>query len=188
MVSNNALLSDMVTLNPQYLRSVHLERDFFANTNFLITQGCLFTFNQLARGMKDPAYRAQSISGPYGTGKSAIALHFAKLLAKDGIDSNIFREQTKGYLDSVGNQLILPPDQGYIPILVTGSRESLSKCLLDGLNQSLRQFGKNKLLNKVMNGKYGGFDTKGIVQIFEKTAKLAVSLQNIEKLKGVEVG
>jgi hypothetical protein len=178
MVSNNVPLSDLMSINPKFLRSVHIERDFFLQddyNSFLITRGGLFTFSQLARGVQDPAYRAQSISGPYGTGKSAMAMHFARLLAKDGSKGNSLREQARTYLDSNGSQLLLPPDKGYIPILVTGSREKLAKCLIDGLKNSLKRFGADKLLNKVVKGKTDDFDTKDIVQVFEELARLAVT-------------
>jgi hypothetical protein len=176
MVMDNIHLAELINLNPQFVRSVNIERDFFAqNTidNFLITRGGLSTFDQLARGVKDPAYRAQSISGPYGAGKSALIMQFAKLLSKEENIDNTVRKSAKAYLGEIGNQLLPSDHEGYIAILATGTRESLAACLLESLTNSLQKQGKQKLLNKLLKGKPIDFSTRAVVDVFEELASLA---------------
>ena len=77
MVAGRSNMNELISLNPRFLRSVHLERDFYAKdavNGYLVTRGSLTALSLLARGASDPSYRAQSISGPYGSGKSALAM------------------------------------------------------------------------------------------------------------------
>ena len=80
MNASRTPLAEMVSLRPRFLRSVNLERDFHsrdAADGYLVTRGTLAALSLLSRGVNDPSYRAQCISGPYGSGKSALALFFA---------------------------------------------------------------------------------------------------------------
>jgi len=95
MAINDTVVSEFTSLSPQFLRSVHLERDFHAKDaadGYLITRSSRIALSLLARGVADPSYRAQLISGPYGAGKSALAMYFARLLDKDKACYNGFRK------------------------------------------------------------------------------------------------
>lgn len=74
-------MSELISVSSRFQRSVHLERDFYAReaiNGYLVTRGSLAALRLLARGSIDASYRAQSISGPYGSGKSALAMYFAR--------------------------------------------------------------------------------------------------------------
>jgi hypothetical protein len=144
-----------------------------------MTRGSLSALSLLARGTADPSYRAQSISGPYGAGKSALAMYFARLLDKDRASLNGFRNRSRRYLGEIGAELLPPDEKGYIPILATGARESLSTCLLNSLTRSLQKSGREDLLRKLLNQSKPKMlndthSTRQVVGLFESLARLAV--------------
>ncbi|MBA7619331.1 hypothetical protein ES703_26669 [subsurface metagenome] len=180
MVAGRSNMNELISLNPRFLRSVHLERDFYAKdavNGYLVTRGSLTALSLLARGASDPSYRAQSISGPYGSGKSALAMYFARLLGKTA--TNAAREEARGYLGEIGEQLLPPSDQGYIPILATGTRENLGTCLIENLKRSLERSGRNGLAQELLRKQRSVVrgtrtDARTLVELFEKLARLSV--------------
>ncbi|MBI2842134.1 MAG: hypothetical protein HYX78_01910 [Armatimonadetes bacterium] len=179
MPAGKAAMSELISLSPRFLRSVHLERDFYtddAAEGYLLTRGSLSALSLLARGTSDPSYRAQCISGPYGSGKSALALYFARLL--DKAQNNGFKDRARGDIDGVANQLLPPPEQGYITILATGTRENIAVSLMRNLKRSLELSGRQTLLRalltkhrKEIQSRNPG--TKAVVRIFEDLARIA---------------
>lgn len=180
MAVGKSSMAELISLNPRFLRSVHLERDFYAKDaidGYLVTRGSRAALSLLARGTSDPSYRAQSISGPYGSGKSALAMYFARLL--DKTSTNAAREEARQYLGEINEQLLPPSNQGYIPILATGARENLCSCLTKNLKRSLQRSGRNGLLQRlirkhrpVVTGTRT--DTRALVELFEDLARLSV--------------
>ena len=180
MAVNDKAISELTSLSPQFLRSVHLERDFHAKDTadgYLITRSSRIALSALARGIADPSYRAQLISGPYGAGKSALAMYFARLLDKDKACYNGFRQKQLGCLGEIGVELIPRDQQGYLSILATGTRESLSECLINSVKHSLKASGHQDLVRKLFkeNIPSNSYNTRQIVQLFEDLAKLAVA-------------
>jgi hypothetical protein len=115
----------------RFLRSIQLERDYrdpSSLAGYVITdhiRGCL---NRLALGLKpNSGQRAWRITGDYGSGKSAFALLLAHLLGQS---------QARALRKSLPASDLKRLDIGkhhLLPILVTGSRESLSLALLRSL-------------------------------------------------------
>jgi len=178
MAENNAV-SSMLSIAPGFLRSVHLERDFYASDTadgFLMTRAARSALGLLARGVKDASYRAQCISGPYGSGKSALALYFAKLL--DKAPSNGLRNKAYSSLEEIGDRLIPPAGTGYITILATGVRESIAVSLIRSVKLSLEQSNRNELLSELQQRHSHIFDaaqpnTRELIALFEDLAKVA---------------
>ena len=180
MAAGKVSMAKLISLNPQFLRSVHLERDFYtkdATDGYLVTRGSLSALSLLARGTSDPSYRAQCISGPYGSGKSALAMYFARLL--DQTSTNAAREEARQCLGEIGQQLLPPSNQGYIPILATGTRENLCTCLIENLKRSLQKSGRNGLLKRLLRKHKpvvtgSCTDTRALVELFEDLARLSM--------------
>jgi len=77
-------LSEMVGVRSRFLRSVNLERDFGTDApldGYVPTPGALAALARIGGGVRTASERAWSVTGPYGTGKSAFALLLAKTLA-----------------------------------------------------------------------------------------------------------
>lgn len=179
-MGNKTLLSDIVAIRPRFMRSVHLERDFYvpgAADDYIVTRNSRILLDRLSRGVNQPAYRAQSISGPYGSGKSALGLYFTRLL--DRKCELGLRATARGMLGELASQFVPTDGQGYLPILVTGTRESISGCLIRGLVRSLQESCQTKLLGSLRSRHgdvldSGKASTREVVQVFEHLAELAV--------------
>lgn len=129
-----------VTVQGQFRRSVHLERDFYSeepHDGYIVTAKARELLGRVAGSLAVPvAQRAWSVTGPYGGGKSAFALFLAGLLRGDagaagrlsGADPDLARR-----VDDV----VRGP---FCPVLVVGSREPLVPALLRGLAAALDSF------------------------------------------------
>ena len=76
-------LSKIFHVSSRFRRSVHLERDFYAENSldgYVVTVTARETLRRLISALENhSASKAWSITGPYGSGKSAFALFAAKL-------------------------------------------------------------------------------------------------------------
>ena len=76
-------LSEIFHVTRRFRRSVHLERDFYAEHSldgYVVTVTARETLRRLISALENhSASKAWSITGPYGSGKSAFALFAAKL-------------------------------------------------------------------------------------------------------------
>ena len=129
-------LSDLVTLRPRFLRSVNLEKDFYISTaleGYVPTPSVLSAATRIAAGVQSPASRAWSITGPYGTGKSAFALFLTKMLAPAPVGNPALRPH-------VTVPLFDTDSAGFWPVLVTGGRAPLAESLLSGLEDAMARF------------------------------------------------
>ncbi len=129
-------LSDLVTLRPRFLRSVNLEKDFYVPTaleGYVPTPSVLSAATRIAAGVQSPASRAWSITGPYGTGKSAFALFLTKMLAPAPVGSPALRSH-------ITVPLFDTDSAGFWPVLVTGGRAPLAESLLRGLEDAMARF------------------------------------------------
>ena len=121
-------LADIVSVQPRFGRSVHLERDLAAGTatdGYFLTTSALEALQGVLRATTTPTDRALSLIGPYGAGKSAFATFLARLVAEPA-----FRKAT-----------LLPPDLPDIPQLlpvpIVGSRTGIGPALLAALRHTL---------------------------------------------------
>jgi hypothetical protein len=84
------LLRDLVTVAPRYARSINIERDAgsaSALDGYIITATAQRTLARIAGALGDDvSQRAWTITGPYGSGKSAFALFVSSLLGFPGND------------------------------------------------------------------------------------------------------
>ena len=67
-------LSEIVKVRRRFLRSVSLERDFYTTApleGYIPTPSAIAALGRIAAGVRDPSARAVSLTGAYGTGKSA---------------------------------------------------------------------------------------------------------------------
>jgi hypothetical protein len=130
-------ISQLLNIQRRFLRSTQLERDFRdpnALQGYVVTTQAKQSFERISEGLNaQSGQRAWRITGDYGSGKSSFALLLAHLFA--GRDSNL-PSQIRKSLD-LGK--FHKGHLGYLPILVTGSRESLSTAVARALITTLRQ-------------------------------------------------
>lgn len=130
-------LSQLVTVRGRFHRSVSLARDWKGSRDFseyVVTPAVRAIAEQILDELRQPnGARAWSLTGPYGTGKSAFALFLADVLSspRPGHDA--------------GKQLrrqFLPRKKRMLPVLVQAERAPLLPAVLEALASELRSFSR----------------------------------------------
>src|ERR1035438_595237 len=84
------LLRDLITVAPRYARSINIERDsrsVAALDGYIVTATARRTLGRISAALgNELGQRAWTITGSYGSGKSAFALFLANLLGFPGND------------------------------------------------------------------------------------------------------
>ncbi len=145
---NNVPLSELFNVKGRFRRSVHLERDFYTENaldGYILTVTAREMISRVISTLENEATsKAWSLTGPYGSGKSAFALYTAKLLGnstspttrqalellKDGDESLHER-----FISTNGNGKRTP--SGFCQVLISGERAPLSLALLRGLKRAI---------------------------------------------------
>ena len=141
-------LSEFFHVTSRFHRSVHLERDFYTKNaldGYVLTVTARETLRRVIAALdNESTSKAWSLTGPYGSGKSAFALFIAKLL--DDSES----PTTQGALNllkrgdkSLWHQfscLNLHEGRGFCPVLISGERSPITLALLRGLKRGLIAF------------------------------------------------
>ncbi len=138
----DAPLAGFISVQRRFLRSVNLERDFYSPDpldGYLLTASALLAFDRLAAGISQPHARAFSLTGPYGSGKSAFALFASKALSPAALGAAPLRERLRQQEPEIGQSLFSHDAQGFWPVLITGTREPLAPALRRGLFDALAQ-------------------------------------------------
>ena len=149
---DNILLSDLYQVRGRFHRSVHLERDFYAKENvldgYILTVTAREMLSRVISTLENGATsKAWSITGPYGSGKSAFALFAAKLLGNPNTSTTQQAlDVLKGGDGALYEKFISPNGNGqslsdFCPVLISGERAPLSIALLRGLENGLKSFG-----------------------------------------------
>ena len=146
------VLSDMFHVKGRFRRSVHLERDFYTDENLLegyvVTVTALEMLERIVSALENgESSKAWSLTGPYGSGKSAFALFTANLLGSSAspITQQALKllEQRNIALHKRLNDIKVNEQVSsfqFCPILISGERSPISIALLRGLQQGLISF------------------------------------------------
>lgn len=158
-------LSDIFRVSSRFRRSVHLERDFYVENSldgYVVTVTAREMLRRLISALENPsASKAWSLTGPYGSGKSAFALFAAKLLGDPESPATL---QASHLLENgdilLWNRFADVRDsrlkgRGFCPILISGERAPITLALLRGLASGLAAFGygsrRFKLIRSINN-------------------------------------
>lgn len=153
-MSEPSRLDQLVVVLPRFTRSISLVRDAHREgvlEGYILTPTGRDVLRRLADALHgDSPTRAWSLTGPYGSGKSAFALFAAQLLGGD----ETVRQRARAFLASSDRDLYesffapggpLPKKAGRLcPVLVTGSRQPLEKALAVSLASALRRIARTK--------------------------------------------
>ena len=128
-------IGDVFNISKRFLRSVHLERDFQdpkALAGYVTTEFVAECRDRVRDGLRpESGRRAWRITGDYGSGKSSFALLIANELA--GRDSGLSPQLVR-----VSSRKSAPSElPRLLPVLVTCSRQSLGRSILQGLQHAL---------------------------------------------------
>lgn len=143
-------LSNLVEVNARFTRSVNLERDFVNHANidgYILTTTARRTLHRITDGLtKNGGARAWTLTGPFGSGKSAFALYLANLLTDDAVAKDMLKEEDESNYRTLFDsrtKTALPKGR-FLPILATGAREPVQTALLRGLIAGLEYLGTPK--------------------------------------------
>ena len=147
-MSDSPTLDKLVAVSPRFARSISLVRDAHrtdALQGYILTPTGRDVLHRLSDALRgDSPTRAWSITGPYGSGKSAFALFTAQLLSGEEEVRNPARKFLAAHDADLSERFFgasgpLPRRAGRLcPVLVTGSRQPLEKALAASLASSLR--------------------------------------------------
>lgn len=197
-------LSELITVAPRYTRAINLERDAVtpgAIDGYTVTITAREFLNRLAQSLIAPAgHRAWTLTGPYGSGKSAFALYLANLFSPSSVAGNklarsILKEQQPEMFQLLfgGGAKARVTKEGFCPILISGAPEPLLGALLRACCRDLRPFyatsGRPPAALKELEGYRDTYQTdKSAVSqsdVVEALVRVIQHLQESEKARGV---
>jgi hypothetical protein len=125
-------------VTPRYLRSTNLERDFHdrrALDNYVLTTHAHECLNRLSQGIRPGStQRAWRVTGNYGSGKSSFALFLAHWFGGEAA-----KLSKAVNVDVQYNRFSLGTKPRFLPLLITGSREPISRAIVRALADLLDQ-------------------------------------------------
>ena len=143
-------LSEIFHVSSRFRRSVHLERDFYAENSldgYVVTVTARETLRRLISALENhSASKAWSLTGPYGSGKSAFALFAAKLVGNpESPDTKQALNLLERGDEALWNQFVgvctsRPKERGFCPVLISGERAPITIALFHGLAHGLTAY------------------------------------------------
>jgi hypothetical protein len=136
------MLSDFVEISSRFQRSVNLEKDYAAgsqNGEYIITPTARQILHRLSEALEDRSpYRAWTITGPYGVGKSAFGVFLTRVLCSQGAQaaaaSRRLEEVDRPLAHAISRLKVRREGRkAMFPVLTTARRVSAGVCLLDGI-------------------------------------------------------
>ncbi len=142
-------LRDLISVVPRFTRSVNLERDAPSTDStrgYLLTSTAQAVLERLGLSLSmGMGQRSWTITGPYGSGKSAFALYLAHLVGPPDLPQAkaaraLLKEQAPhlqaAFLDRRTKSAVLR--EGYLPILVSGAPEPIVPAILRAASAQVR--------------------------------------------------
>ena len=194
-------LADAVHVGSRFGRSVNLERDFYDQVSldgYVMTTTAREALRRIGEATGGSnASRAWTLTGSYGSGKSAFALFAAKALSPDpNGDGQFARNLIKRHDEELWHSLFdrrrrsRLGNKGLCAVLVSGSREPLSQALLRGMltsiehlwprNPPLLHAQVRRLLKRAESGHI--IHSRQIVELFESMARRVASSHKADGL------
>lgn len=133
-------LIDHVSVLPHYQRSIRFDSDIGKAdvlNSFVMTSSGVTTLSELSQFIEGGNQAAFTWTGPYGTGKSALAVFLAALADRDSKIRKVAREMLPS--DSQGelvNSVFGDQGRKWKVIPVTGDRRGLFELINDGLKKA----------------------------------------------------
>ncbi len=152
-------LSELFHVTSRFHRSVHLERDFYGENaldGYVLTITARETLRRVIAALENElTSKAWSLTGPYGSGKSAFALFTGKLLgASESPTTQGALNLLKCGDESLWHQfsrLDLHKGRGFCPVLISGERSSITLALLRGLERGLTAFSDSSVGSRAIH-------------------------------------
>ncbi len=178
-------LRDVVSLEQRFLRSVNLERDFYTPhplDGYIPTPSVLSALKRIGEGVTAQYARAFTLTGSYGSGKSAFALFASRFLSSHGVGN--LRQKMQRLDPKIGEVFADTDLDSFWPVLLTGAREPIGRAIWLGLFRSVENSQSSAAHNLLvwMQAHWGELDPeqvptpREIVQLYSSVAVKARQL------------
>ena len=170
-------ISSVLHFERRFLRSIQLERDYKDPTSlagYVVTSQIRSYVERLAAGLQqNSGQRAWRVTGDYGSGKSAFALLLAHLFGR--AETTAIRNASR----SIGLHSLQIGKPRLLPILVTGSRESLGVALLRAIVRDASEVlrtnavGAIRKAQELLKRNTGVVEDQVVVEVLQSVAREA---------------
>jgi len=137
-------------LDRHFSRSISLERDLRdkdALAGYMLTSTVIAALTQIGTGVHARSkQRAWKIVGPYGSGKSALALLLSRLLSGPKAAKNVFSSLSE---QAPHVAALFRPGLNLLPLAVGGSRTSLASVIAKSVKKTLHGWNENRIATKL---------------------------------------
>ncbi len=165
---NAPSLRDVVEVRGRFHRSVRLNRDWKERGSlggYVLTPTARELATRMAVAVGElGGIKAWSVTGPYGSGKSAFALFLADLLAQDPPD----HPDGRGLRRDLGLRM-----EPFVPVLVVGQRAPLKPALLTALAEAMDPVDPALAAEASAAADERAVDDERVVALFERAADAA---------------
>lgn len=174
-MNTNQTLSDVITINRNFIKSINIELDFYnfdSINEYIIQPSALNVLDIMANQISNTKQRTFTWTGPYGSGKSSLALVLASLASgKDIIREKINR---KINLDSVTS--VFYSNKPWLVTPITGRRASIEEVFLPILKEltnkkDLKLKNRSELIDLYINYIEEQSDIEGSILIIDELGK-----------------
>lgn len=127
----------------RFFRSIRLERDFDdpeALAGYTLTPQVRQVLARVEEGLRPGGTeRAFTLTGPYGSGKSAFALFLAHLLKAPSAQENLAPQLLHAHDPFLAERFATSLTPGLVPVVLTLRRAPLALTLLEGLSRAVQR-------------------------------------------------
>jgi len=127
----------------RFFRSIRLERDFDdleALAGYTLTPQVRQVLARVEEGLQPVGTeRAFTLTGPYGSGKSAFALFLAHLLKAPSAQENLASQLLHAHDPFLAERFATSLTPGLVPVVLTLRRAPLALTLLEGLSRAVKR-------------------------------------------------
>lgn len=141
------LLADCIVVPSRFLRSMNLEKDYGsarANGGYIVTPNARAVLRRVAEGLScNSTYRAWTLTGPYGVGKSAFALYLTRLLCDGRASGRLAWRQLQDVDPPLAKELkeklstLKGRRRRFLPVLLTARRAPAALCFAQAIQPRL---------------------------------------------------
>ena len=168
---------------PRFQRSINLHADWHdsdISSGYIVTPNVAGSLERLCQGLlSEKGQRAFSLTGPYGTGKSAFAVFLCQLLGRDSEQAaqttKILPSNLKHQLNSVRKPT--KKREGFLSITVTARRRPVAQLLLESLVAAMSNLKQLKSVREL----YSRMKTALEKKLWQDTATILEFLSALKK-------
>lgn len=166
-------LNDIIEINPKFRSAVRLDRDFMSGSleGYVVHETAARILEKVFDSVNTRGFIATTWTGPYGSGKSSLAVFLSRLVA-GGVGARAeAQKKLPSELAPKAKGLVSGSKAGWMAVHVVGRRRDGARLLRDALRDAvkLRWPRRRALLERLSDNSEDGSD---IIAVIREVAKL----------------